>query len=406
MINDAHMKLGSWDLQLRPSAPLDVKKAVKFGGVVFITPTPIGLDGGISTPSLARVKSSAVWAGMVTRRAVRRGRYKGCSLLGFLASGKGSSTYYAAGVTTPLAPPFTFGLWVLGTMPQNGIFHGTQFSPATGWINASDYARSPGYKSALDTLAVQSGNEYRVRPDGGLDYGQPLAVVAPPRLADPSPGLFKIRQVVISPEFDQSTIAGDWWLLRPRTWDPDASIDSYRNYGVIENATGGGYYGRAANDAQRVTFRKYAGVTDAEFRNSDGIQGLSDDVADLNNLGDAVANRFATPQYSISCSVDVTCIPRLCLPGDSVVVYDPIEGLTSSVVVPTPAGQIGAYGIRLYGYSWPITRGLGVYVYDAHDTSKVIDLTPHVEWESGPTKLQLGSPPVWSVPVAQRKLVD
>lgn len=381
------MKPGAWDLSLIPDAPVSLKQHLDFGAVIYITPSHYGIA------EADFIRASAVYGGLLTNRAVRKGSFGGHGLLGFLASGKGQAAYIPQYAGLPAAP-FTFAQIVgMASNPAtvNGLGVGTAYSASGTTVAAFDATDSPGYKSVLDAVAAQTGNEYRVTPQGLIDYGVPALAVAPARNADPSPGLFKIRQVLVSPDYELANTGG-WWIIKPTDWSPGASTGDFRNSFVAWNNSETAVSNSSASGSP-VTFLRLDGSGSAVFNNDRKVTAPSDNATDIANLRQAGANLYSTPQWSISCSIDVFCVPRLFIPGDSIVVYDAVEGLVGTGHLSIPGAQIAPYSLRVMAYSWPVQDGMGVYAVDADDRDVAYDLTPYVEWETGPTSLTLGTGP-------------
>jgi hypothetical protein len=84
------------------------------------------------------------------------------------------------------------------------------------------------------------------------------------------------------------------------------------------------------------------------------------------------------------------------IPGEPVWVHEPLLGLVDTGNEVRAGGQtLHPTEVDLYGVTWPVIEGMGVYVvfYD-QDTStlETLDLTPHVAYETGPTTLDVGAP--------------
>ena len=84
------------------------------------------------------------------------------------------------------------------------------------------------------------------------------------------------------------------------------------------------------------------------------------------------------------------------IPGESIWVYDPTVGLEDTTNEVRVGGEIlHPAEVDLYAITWPVVQDMGVYVvyYNQSTTDlDVIDLTPYVAYEDGPTTLDVGAP--------------
>jgi hypothetical protein len=401
VISELHMKVGSWDLKLNADAPLGLRQSLTFGTIIYVTPTDHG------TADAPYVRGQAVFAGILTRRAVRAGMYSGCGIGGMLASAKGQSAYIHPSFATLPATPFSFTQFIARMFASgwtNGVTVGTAYNPTATTVAAFDAANSPGLKTALDTIAAQTGNEWRITPQSTIDYGTPSSTLAPPRWADPSPGLFKNRQIVISPEFGFASQNGGWKLLPPVAWTPETDIESLRNRAIVINASKNNQV-LVAPTVPAIVF-KTAGGAAMYLWNDRPIIAPSDNTTDITNLATAAANVYCAGLYRIGCTVDLFCPPTQFVPGDTIYIFDPIEGLTGTTHVPVPGMAVPPLPIRVMGSNWPIAAGLGIYAVDPQDRTVITNLTRWVAWESAPTSLTLGSAPPAGPAAATANLIS
>jgi hypothetical protein len=76
-------------------------------------------------------------------------------------------------------------------------------------------------------------------------------------------------------------------------------------------------------------------------------------------------------------------------PGDKVYVYEPDIGLYRTVSIRWAGQDVGAVIRRVLGIDFPILPGMGVYAA-SNDWATIRDLSPFVEYESRPMRLELG----------------
>lgn len=380
------MKVGGWSLRFDAEAtPWQLRQRMTFFSNIIITPTYSGpLD------NFEELKDQSLYSGILTRRALRRGEISGWGLLGYLATGKATAGAWHAGYETVTFPALMGDLidhWFTGVIPYaNGLRKGTNYADTATTLAALSEGTVPDMKQTLDTWASATGNEYRVTPQGLIDYG--TAVYAP-------------RNILLSPDVRMGT-AGDWKLWEPTSWNPEADVEDYRNTGrvLLSDKSNSGKSGSGVWATPGVVPRMRTWDNDYSYT---CIYTNEEKVVESLNLSDAtsvavgVGASRAAPHYSIGCEVPVTAVTFHIDAGDYLYVYDALEGIQGDTHTGVPGIDVAALLQRVYGITWPVEAGMGVYLIDgAFLTSpavpEVFDLTPYILWESGPATLDLGEP--------------
>lgn len=389
MIEEVLMARGGFDLSFLPDTPQVIKEAARRGSVIYVT----AADGAYA--DVAMVRAQAVWAGKVTGHNYLRGTFRGASLVGFLASQKGQAAYIPNYAPLP-ALPFTMAQFVAtmfaGGDLSNGVWPGTGHAPQSTPVTEYDYEDRPGLKDALDYVAETTGNEWRITPQGVIDYGTiDTGGPYPIRFLDETAHLFAARTILITPEGGAAQ-AGDWHIVEPVGWDPDGDIDDYRNQTVVLKQDRTAVRFKAATVGEG--FARLDGGGPALYNNTKQIVSPSSTNSDVDNLAQVGANFYAAAAVDFDCSIDLDQpAPLWFVPGDSLFVWDADAGLVGTEHVPIPGLVAMPLEQRIFGFSWPVREGYGVYAVDKDDRTVVVDLTPHIQFEAGPTKLTLGSLP-------------
>lgn len=387
-ITDRLMQTGAWSLQLTPRAPDAVRKAIAtLGSQIYFTPADIP-DDGIAVADLRLV---AFYGGMVTRRNKRTLKFGGPGMLGWVVSGRGGAG--AVSPTVSPARPATFTQIIQSWLDpanvnfNNGIQYGTAYSATATTINNTDfYSENPPFKSLLDTYAKTTGNEYRLRTTGLLDWGISTA------LFNSSPN------VLIAPG-----LAGREGTLKaldvdPDSWDPAGDIDNFRNNGyVLKSDKSAAAVGLAAAPG-KVRFARF---DDPHFHAnyvSDPIIANSTDGTDIVNMAQAASDEFSTEHLSLPAQVREYCLHRFAIPGDYVWVHDPDSDIVDRSNPQTFQGDtIFPKTMRLMGFTSPVEAGMGVRVVSgevlASGDAEIVNVTNYVRWERGRTSLELDSLP-------------
>lgn len=369
------MSVGEWGLELVPNAPDSARNAFDWGHLLYVTPTQF--DRSVS---FATLKSASVYAGLVFRIGGGRRRFGGPGILGYLQTGKGEAginTYTARGPSTFAT---LLAAWMATTShDSNGLDRGTAYSATATTVSFNAGTNSPPLKSAMDTAAAATGNEYRARPDGLVDYGVSTSLFRSTPTVAVAPG-FKGADAVLR-------------VLETTAWDVERNIDNYRNRAWVlsQDET---YLNTVSTSspAGAVSFSTFTGNA-AYFTTA--MTALDTDVhAEVDAIGQAMADQYVVPAMEIDCSVREYCIPRFVTPGDWIWVYSVDDGLTDTANQVVFNGQtLFPKKVRCVGYSWPLEAGMGVYTYDTTGGT-VTDVSDYVQWETGKdTTLELDSKP-------------
>lgn len=392
------MKVGGWSLRFdADQTPWKLRQRMTFFSNIIITPAYSG-----PLADFDELKAQSLYSGILTRRALRRGEISGWGLLGYLATGKATAGAWHAGYETMVFPALMGDLidhWFNGVTPYaNGIRKGTNYADTPTTLDALSEGTIPDMKQTLDTWASSTGNEYRVTPQGLIDYG--TTVYAP-------------RNILLSPDVRMGT-AGDWKLWEPSRWDPEADVEDYRNTGRVlisdksaSGISGSGVWATPGAVPRMRTWDNDYGVTCIYTNPERTVESLV--LADATKLAVGIGASRAKPHYSIGCEVPVTAVSVHIDAGDYLYVYDALEGIQGDTHTGIPGFDVAALLQRVYGFTWPVEEGMGVYLIDGAFLTtpavpEVFDLTPYIEWETGPATLELGEPVPMTV--AAQSLAD
>lgn len=375
MITDRLMSVGEWGLELVPNAPESARAAFDFGHNIFVTPTRF--DRSVS---FATLKTASVYAGLVFRIGGGRKRFGGPGLLGYLTTGKGEATDDVTSARPAGFGPVAYGAFLSAMVTArslNGLTAGTGYSATATTATVLSGAYGPPVKSILDTVAVATGNEYKVKPNGAIDYGVSTSLFRSTPTVAVAPGL-KGADAALR-------------VLEATAWDVERNIDNYRNTATVY--TNDGSYYNNSYSASGVVFGRYGGAaTYAAYSATATVE--SNTHAEVDATVIAMAALYTSPAMEIDCSVREYCIPRFVTPGDWIWVYSVDDGLTDTANQVVFNGQtLFPKKVRCVGYSWPLEAGMGVYTYDTTGGT-VTDVSDYVQWETGKdTTLELDSKP-------------
>ena len=374
-VTERLMRQGAWSVELSSETPEDVLDAVGFFDSIVVTNQHLLLTEGWTD---AAILAAATYSGMI--RVVPRGDkrvVKGIGNLGWLGDekGKGQILTRANGIGFTPGTKTHVGWWtdLLGTIDSiaSPLTAGT-LSAITAPTNGGELLDAFYHvtrRDVADTVAVYYRGEYKPNHDFTVDAGQAsdLFVTTPTAIIvreasgdDPTLRSVKIRKAaVVKDVVDYVTdvtaigkgVTGTDTITSPYKDPQDAVVKRFVQVNV---------------DTASLAFAdEYATVTLA----------ASDQVAETVTI--------STNDYDSEGVFKV---------GDTIYIYDPDSGLVDASVQKQFRGQmVFPTTIRLVGVTWPVTRGMGVYVRTG--AGVYTDLTPYVVFEDTAVKLEIGALP-------------
>lgn len=370
MITERLRGIGSWSLRLIPETPQSVLRQLNLTSAAFghVIVTPTHIDPLAVTPlSVARytgVYLSGPW----------NGELAGGGLALWLEDADGKGELVES--FSPGAQTFT--QWVNLCVPDPGTVLDIGLDAGSIEAIAGSITHTMtriGRRETLDLICDHFGAEWRTTPQGLVDAGTPSYLFATiPTVAAIAGNGGRDSNIVglPNPEFDYQVDAEDY----------TTQVVLFGNSG---NAT--------ANISPATSYRGlYGGLVFRErFIESSAVLTGNEAAA-----AQAQLNRFTSLQRNLTVSSDVYDIGRDLEPGDNLYVYDPDSGLIDTANQLQYRGElIRPVIVRVHGYTWPVRQGMGVYYrrQTGASTSTNLDLTEWVEYESGPVRLDVGSPP-------------
>jgi hypothetical protein len=381
-VTDRLMGIGAWRLTLRPDTPrtvLDIINIVNRGfSHIVITPAPVEYR----ELSDASILSLARYTG-VYRKQDSEYVMSGPGLGMWLIDENGKGSAYVTGVSTATG---AWSEWI-GVITPSTLVLGTNGTYAGNFAKA--YPRVMLGTVSKEVLGFFNA-EYDITPNFVINYG------------DLSSGLF--RNTPIAMIVRNAADAG----RDTHVAGIHGSIDLERDLeGWVRRVN---YY--TGTDASPTISQANGGVApiDVIYRAPDGSAAIMDKSIDNFNPTPTVAgSTLAARDYTLNASArsnltlssDEYDIGATVNVGDNLYVYDPLRGIVDTTVqVQYRGGTINPATIRCVGLTWPIKRGMGVYLRYWTKTAvpswvlNYLDLTPYVVWEDrGTTTVEVGSKP-------------
>ncbi len=370
-VTEVLMACGSWELNLDLSSPRSIVENIPTWSTVCVTP------GRCEMLSRDEVLAQATYSGMLRSRTNDLCTLRGPSIMAWLGDedGKGPQPSIAIGGATSgqdmISDLFTtsFGVFV------NGIALGTYSSlPLTPvWATATGTESSRAF---LDRVCRFLGWKYRVNANGTFD------------ICDDDSLFVTTPSVVVLPDYFGEPISDVIRLVVAGKIRASASDDDYVTDIAILDGT---YVGTASVGSSPYNFDFGATINQASIDKTITTTDLGSNANADNQANNEILTNYATKNYiDISIRLDD---PRTRIqPGDSIYVYDPLQGLflAAGTQLDIMGQCIFPITVDVAEMTWPITEGMGVYVL-LQGTETVWDLSEYVLWGSGDTNLRVGA---------------
>jgi hypothetical protein len=229
-------------------------------------------------------------------------------------------------------------------------------------------------RTAIRYVCDYYGAEYRVNPDATLDAGlaSDLFVTTPTTV------------IVASDAGSDPNYEGVEGML-----STDDDVDDYTTRVLLLAEGTGDAIVEGSADAVSVPYNDLLGneVVRTRIVNEGQTNSTNADTRAAYHLDQFAGSRQAVTLKSDGYEVDGSFAV-----GDTVYVFDPVQGLADATNEVTFRGRtINPAAIRVVGISWPVTEGMGVYHRDLNGVWA--DLTDLAVFETGATTLDVGEPP-------------
>lgn len=368
------MKPGSWSLRLRDNTPRSLYSQIDRGDLMVLLPNRLQPVEGFTDASL---RAAALAAGTIT--AVPSSTdLRGHGLEWWMGTpkGYGPGTAGTQGLlTTPVA--FTAGTlsqWVTALCPP-GLTVGTVTNGALPTLSNS--YQFVTRREALDDVCRKIGAEYRVNPDGTVDAAAPST-------------LFGSTATVVVTRKEEGR-DGPYRGLQGSVISTSRDIEEFVSKAIVVTR-GTGQAATATTSTGSTLFRDPQGNLCHVERYIDAPSELA---ANAGLIGNAALNRFNTERRDLRLSSKTYNVSRFAEPGDYVFAYDAADGLVDAANQVIYRGEvITPLMLRVFGLTFPIEAGSGVYVRKATGvgTYRWVDLSDHVVWETGEVSWEVGAP--------------
>lgn len=365
---------GAWSLKLRDDTPFSITSTLARLDHVVVLPTRLDPIGGYADADLL---DAAAYVGVLTKQTSPTD-LAGHGLEWWMGTPKGYGVGTAGTqglLTTPVTQSAaTLSTWVTALCPPS-LTVGTVTN--TGLSTLSNSYQGLTRREALASVCALLGAEYRINPAGSIDAADPdLLFTSTPTVV-----------VTRKPGSAEPHITG----INGSTIVTAVDVDDYISKAVVVTK-GTGAAATATTVAGTSAGLDLLGNTVYVERYID-----APDVpaALATTLGNAALAKFNAERRDLTLRSSTYNVTRDVKPGDTVWVFDQLAGLTDAANQVVYRGDLlTPLALRVIGLTWPIERGMGVYVRHTTGagTATWTDLSDYVEWETGDVTWEVGAP--------------
>jgi len=368
------MKPGTFSLKLQENTPYKIHASIARLDHIVFTHTRLDPIDGYSD---ANILDAALHTCVVTKSPSPTD-VQGHGLEWWLGTPKGYGPGTAATqglLTTPVSQTTaTLSTWVTALCPP-GLTVGTVTN--TGLPTLTNTYQFVTRREALDDVCRKLGAEYRINPDGTID------AAAPATLFGSSPEVVVTRK--------EEGRDNGYQGLEGSVIQTAVDVEDYITKAIVVTR-GSGSATTATTSTGSTAFRDLAGNTLHVERYVDAPSELA---ANASLIGTAALNRFNAERRDLRLNSRTYNVSRFVTPGDYVFAFDLVTGLTDpSSQIFFRDGVITPLTLRVYGLTFPIQRGMGVYARRSTGvgTATYTDLTDYVVFEDGDVSWEVGAP--------------
>ena len=359
--------VGSWELQLSDETPQVVWDGIGYYGHVVIHAGPVEVN--VAGDSLL---SSARYVGVLRKKDHAEGfSIGGGGMAMWLGDEDGKGSVIESSLSI-VAKTLEESARLILPPASSAILEGSYFA-LPGNPTLTHTFQWVTQREALNYLSDTLGAEWKVLGTGHLHMG-------------PEGSLFVVNPKTVVTRRDQGTDL----TLRAFSGNvaTEQKIDDFTTRVVLLATDDNGSVATAAADINPV-LNPYKDLHGATIKMTRLIGESSTDFTNAPARAQLQLNRFSGTSDSLTLSTQDYDVKGNVEVGDYVWIYDPEHGLIDAVSEIIFRGQrLNPMKLRLKETTWPVTRGMHVAFRDRD--GKWMDLTPHVEWETGDTTLVVG----------------
>lgn len=405
-VTERVMAAGSWQIELAPDTPRRLMEAidVETRGFSQLVILPTRLAYGAASDYVVRSHTDATLLGLARWSGIYRAQ-EGHTLSGpgsgiLLGDEDGKGDVFEVERSTANG---YLTQWVPAIRPM-ALNAGTTYSPGGSYRGTFHLVTA---KEALETLRETFDVEWVVRPNFNLDVGSPTNLYggATPKLIILSDAGDGGRDMTLTGVRGVSGMLRDLedyttkvvYVTEQTTETTQSDIATTADDATVSGST-------SVTETSTETIFTTAEVASTPYaRPSDGgpvildriVRGGSEDGSDEDpqTMADAELAKTEGVRREITVEGGRFELGHLAPVGAYVWLYAPPVLMDAANPVHFRGRTTYPIKVRLMGCTWPITRGLGVYLRTTKDGVTWRDLTDYVVWESGDVRLEVAALP-------------
>lgn len=358
MITEQLMRPGRFDVRLVQNVPYRIWAAVDQLDHIVITPTRLADPKQFADASIL---SAAIYTGVITGKPTKKS-FVGQGLAYWLGTEDGRGSIYETAKTFSNDTLST----VIASLLPSSITSGTITNAGT--TNLYYVFRYITPREAIHFACRCMGAEWRINPAGTFDaaIASTLFVTNPTSVIVKNSGGRDGARAYNGIDANEINIAQD--------------ADGYTTKAIIVGQKGdGAEFTVGTASAGSVTKKDMFNNTVVFKRMVDAPDTPSTSIA---NLATNVLAQYPEKRQHLTLTSDTYAVPTVVKPGDYVNVFDQEAGLYDTTRQLRWRGEvISPVKLRCKEYTWPVQRGMGVYVRRSGATPTYTDITDYVDYE-------------------------
>ena len=360
MITEQLMRPGRFDVRLVSNAPYRVWNAVDQLDHIVITPTRLADPKQFADASIL---NAAIYTGVITGKPTKKS-FVGQGLAYWLGTEDGRGSIYETAKTFTNDTLST----VIASLLPSSITSGTITNAGT--TNLYYVFRYITPREAIHFACRCMGAEWRINPAGTFDaaISSTLFVTNPTSVIVKNSGGRDGARAYNGIDANEINVAQD--------------ADGYTTKAIIVGQKGdGAEFTVGTASAGSVTKKDMFNNTVVFKRMVDAPDTPSTSIA---NLATNVLAQYPEKRQHLTLTSDTYAVPTVVKPGDYVNVFDQEAGLYDTTRQLRWRGEvISPVKLRCKEYTWPVQRGMGIYVRRSGATPVYTDITDYVAYEDG-----------------------
>lgn len=362
MITEALMSIGSWQVDLSPTAPYSLWNDLELFGHIVILPQY--LDPSVVGD--AALLAAARYVGPLLKKEIANDRFTltGGGMAWWLGDSDGKGAILEQEID--LSAGSTLDNALTQVLPT-AITKGTVTEPGGSYEGVHQWETS---LEAVRTICASLSAEFRVNNDGTIDAG-------------PNTDIFTI----LTPKVVVTSQPGTDPILYSFATDSMSMMETGEPYvsRAIVVTTDSDNVKTIVGYSDRIPAPTQTDIHGNAFARTLQVEASGGPVSVATYLLSQLSDHAITAEINISTAFEEMANGTLNV-GDAFYAYEPPAFVDTDNEVYYRGQVINPKIIRLLSASWPLRSGMSVFYRSPAVTPVYVDLSRHVQWESGATE--------------------